>query len=192
MQELYNTQRLREYALWYYNRYFPSNAKLIQKLQEKGGKDNTNRVFRDIKYLLQEEEIIKAKIDTYVFRNKNYRYIRQKMAEKLFPKLKVEAYLSKYIQKQESILDENFLRKRIESYITKGKSKQYIFSKLWETKEDRILLESILVDYFSEGESENILREYEKLKNKYSKEKITQKLISKWFLYNEIRKTLDF
>jgi hypothetical protein len=32
---VYDFQRLRDYALWYYFRYFPSNKRLQIKLQEK-------------------------------------------------------------------------------------------------------------------------------------------------------------
>jgi len=136
---------------------------------------------------MQEDEIIKAKIDNYIFRNKNYRYIRQKMREKLFNSEKVESYLEKYINSGESILDENFLRKKIENYISKGKSRYYIFQTLWETKLDREKLEVLLEEYFPDWESENILREYEKIRHRYDKQKIIQKLLAKWFKYDEIK-----
>jgi len=93
----YSFQRLKDYALWYYFRYYPSNKKLLRKLEEKGSQEDAQKVFQEIKHLLQEEQIIAAKIDNYIFRNKNYRYIRQKMTEKLFPKDRVENYLEKYI-----------------------------------------------------------------------------------------------
>lgn len=130
MDKKYSQQRLKDYALWYYFRYYPSNNRLLQKLREKGSTENTEQVFKDILHLMQEDEIIKAKIDNYIFRNKNYRYIRQKMREKLFNSEKVESYLEKYINSGESILDENFLRKKIENYISKGKSRYYIFQTL--------------------------------------------------------------
>jgi hypothetical protein len=92
----YSFQRLKDYALWYYFRYYPSNTKLLRKLEEKGSREDSEKVFQEIQRLLQEEQIIAAKIDNYIFRNKNYRYIRQKMTEKLFPKDGVENYLEKY------------------------------------------------------------------------------------------------
>lgn len=188
----YSEQRLKDYALWYYFRYYPSNARLLQKLKEKGSDDDTKKVFSEIEHLLQEEQIIAAKIDNYIFRNKNYKYIRQKMREKLFPQEKVESYLEKYLTRWKSILSEDFFRKKIELFLSKGKSKYYIQTKLWETLEDREVLHTLLDEYFTDGERENILREYEKIKNKYPKEKIIQKLISKWFRYNEIKKALNY
>jgi len=204
-EKKYSTQRLRDYALWYYFRYYPSNARLLQKLREKGSEEDSISVCKEIEHLTQESEIIKAKIDNYVFRNKNYRYIRQKMREKLFPVEKIEAYLEKYINTWESILDEDFLRRKIEIFIAKGKSRYYIFQKLWETKWDREILEWLLEKYFPNWESENILREYEKLTSTLSqplplqgkgadhkkKQKIIQKLLAKWFKYDEIKKVLQ-
>jgi len=52
------------------------------------------------------------------------------MREKLFPSERVESYLEKYVNSGESILDENFLRKKIENYSAKGKSRYYIFQTL--------------------------------------------------------------
>lgn len=187
----YTPQRLKDYALWYYFRYYPSNNKLLQKLNEKWETEDAQQVFQEIKNLTQEDEIIKAKIDNYIFRNKNYRYIRQKMREKLFPVDKTESYLEKYINSGESILDENFLRKKIENYTAKGKSRYYIFQTLGETKLDREKLEVLLEEYFPDGEYENIRREYGKIQHKYDRQKIIQKLISKWFKYEEIKKVLE-
>lgn len=183
----YTPQRLKDYALWYYFRYYPSNARLLQKLNEKWDPEDATSVFKDIQHLTQEGEIIKAKIDNYIFRNKNYRYIRQKMREKLFPSEKTEGYLEEYINTWESILDEDFLRRKIEIGISKGKSRYHIFQKLWETKQDREVLEVLLQEYFPDWESENITREYEKLKSKYNRQKIIQKLLSKWFKYDEVK-----
>ena len=187
----YSFQRLKNYAEWYYFRYYPSNAKLLQKLQEKGTEEDSIQVFQHLEHLFQENTILETKIEGYISRNKNYRYIRGKMQEKWFPKEAVEAYLEKYKDSWESLLTESYLRKKISILKEKGKSRLFIFQKLWETWEDRILLEKILDEYFSEGEEENIQKEYEKLRGKYPKEKIFQKLIAKWFRYEEIQRSLD-
>jgi len=194
-EKKYTPQRLKDYALWYYFRYYPSNGRLLQKLREKWTDEDAQKIFSEIENLLQEDEIIKAKIDNYIFRNKNYRYIRQKMREKFFPLDKTEAYLEKYLNSGQSILDESFLRKKIENYAAKGKSRYYIFQTLWETKLDREKLAILLEEYFPNWESENIRREYDKiisskpelLSSREWKQKITQKLISKWFKYDEIK-----
>jgi len=38
-------ERLKDYALWYYFRYYPSNARLVQKLNEKGSQEDAEKVF---------------------------------------------------------------------------------------------------------------------------------------------------
>lgn len=191
----YTFQRLKDYALWYYFRYYPSDARLLQKLIEKGDIGDANIIYKNIQHLMQEDEIIKAKIDNYLFRNKNFRYIRQKMREKLFPIEKIETYLKPMLESWESILDEIFLRKKIENFTSRGKSRSYIFYSLWETAADREILESLLSEYFPEWESENIEREYYKiisskpelLASRTWKQKIIQKLLSKWFKYDEVK-----
>jgi len=187
----YTSQRLKDYALWYYFRYYPSNNKLLSKLNEKGTKDDAIQVYNELKHLFQEDEIIASKIDNYIYRNKNYRYITQKMREKMFPIEKTEKYLEKYKETWESILDEEFLRRKIQNYKWKGKSKQYIIMKLSETKEDKEKLLPLIEEYFIDGEWENILKEYHKIYKKFSREKVFQKLIAKWFKYDEIKKVID-
>jgi len=195
VEKKYSPQRLKDYALWYYFRYYPSNGRLLQKLHEKWEEIDAIHVFKDIQHLTQEDEIIKAKIDNYLFRNKNFRYIRQKMREKLFPKEKIESILEPLAESGNSILDENWLRKKIQNFTARGKSRSYIFYTLWETSADRELLEWLLSECFPDGELENIQREYNKitsnkpelLKTREWKQKITQKLISKWFKYDEIK-----
>jgi len=188
MDKKYNYQRLKDYALWYYFRYYPSNKKLLQKLREKGSSEESQKVFSEISHLLQENEIIASKIENYIFRNKNYRYIRQKMFEKWFPKESIESYLEKYIESWKSILDRDFLKKKIDTYARKWKSRKFILQKLWETIEDREVLEKLLSEYFIEWEWKNIQKHYEKLKNKYPTQKCIQKLVEKWFHYSDIKK----
>lgn len=188
----YSPQRLKDYALWYYFRYYPSNKKLLTKLKEKGSTDNAEKIFQKISNLLQEDEIIRAKIENYIFRNKNYRYIEQKMAEKLFPRDKVSQYLETYKNSWKSLLSDQYLEKKIVWFIKKGKSKNYILQKLWETPLDKEKIELFLNQNYKEDiERENILREYKKIKDKFPREKIIQKLLTKGFSYNSIKKSMS-
>ena len=109
------------------------------------------------------------------------------MFEKWFPKHAIESYLEKYTETWKSILDDSYLKKQIDILARKGKSKRYIYQKLWETKQDRQVLENLLNEYFIDGEQENIIKNHEKLKNKYPQQKIIQKLIEKGFSYSEIK-----
>lgn len=190
-QEIYSLSRLKNYAEWYYFRYYPSNEKLLQKLREKGSEEDALKIYEYIFPLTQEEAILETKIEGYILRNKNFRYIEQKMREKLFSKEKVEAYLKQYRDKGESLYKEEYLRKKIEYYIEKWKSKQYTFWKLGETREDKYLLEHIFEKYFEDWEWEALRKEYEKIKGKSDKQKIIQKLLMKWFRYDDIKKLLS-
>lgn len=96
IENKYTFQRLKNYAEWYYFRYFPSDKKLLQKLQQKGSDDDAQKVFLEMKHLLVEDRTLESLIENYIFRHKNFRYITQKMREKGFPTEKVENYLMQY------------------------------------------------------------------------------------------------
>jgi len=97
------------------------------------------------------------------------------------------------------------LRRKIEIFTSKGKSRYHIFQKLGETKWDREILKWLLQEYFPDWEWENIKREYEKLSstlsqphslqeqgaNHKNRQKIIQKLLSKGFRYDDIKKVLQ-
>lgn len=189
-QEKYNFTRLKNYAEWYYFRYYPSDAKFLQKLREKWEGDDAQKIYDEMKEFLVEDRTLETLIENYIYRNKNYRYITTKMREKLFPIEKVQNYLEKYKQSWESLLREEYLIWKIENFLKKGKSRQYIFQKLWESSEDAALLENIFETYFWGREDEALKKEYEKIKEKYEKQKIIQKLIAKWFRYEDIKKLL--
>ena len=96
---------------------------------------------------------------------------------------------SEFIEEGKSILDENRLFKKIENYKQKWKSKNYIRQKLIERSEDKILVEKFLDEIFYENdEFENLKKEYEKIHKRYDRNKIIQKLLVKWFRYDDIKK----
>ena len=202
MEQLkYNYQRLKNYAEWYYFCYYPSNEKFFKKLCEKWELSDAEKIYAEMEEFLVEDRTLETIIENYIHRNKNYRYIASKMREKLFSVEKVEKYLEKYRESWESLLREEYLIRKIENFLQKGKSKNYIFQKLWETPEDKELLEHIFQKYFYEWEDDALRREYEKIKDwverKYSslwpreqEQKIIQKLIAKGFSYDAIKKML--
>jgi len=189
-QEKYNFTRLKNYAEWYYFRYYPSDAKFLQKLREKWETDDAQRIFNEMKEFLVEDRTLETLIENYIYRNKNYRYIKQKMREKLFPAEKVEKYLEKYKDSWESLLREEYLIRKIEHFLQKGKSRNYIFQKLSETPEDKDLLENVFTEYFVDWDHEALRKEYEKIKSKFEKPKIIQKLLMKGFCYDDIKKLI--
>lgn len=189
----YNFQRLKDYCLWYYFRYFPSNKRLENKLLEKSNwdKELVNKVISEIKHLLEEENIIRSKIKNYLFRNKNLKYIKQKLYEKLFQKVFIEEILqNEYIEEGKSLLSENFVERKILFYKNKGKSRNYISNKLIERKEDIQIVEKALENVFIDWDKENLEIEYLKIKNSFKEQKVIEKLLRKWFIYNDIKEVI--
>jgi len=192
MIKKYTFQKLRDYALWYYFKYFPSNKKLQDKMLEKSwNTDLVAQVFESIKHLLNEEEIIITKIRLYLFRNKNLNYIKSKLLEKSFSKELIEIILEMYFLKEwKSLLNERYLKNIILNYKNKWKSKKYIKNKLIERQEDIKIVDKIIDEIFSDWEQEQIKKEIEKLSLKFDKNKIIEKLLRKGFSYEEIKKSM--
>ena len=186
--------RLKDYALWYYFRFFPSNRKLEQKLLEKTelNRELVDSIIDNIKHLFTEDDIIRSNIKNLIFRNKNLNYIRLNLMKKQFPKERINEILAnEFWSEEKSILDPFSLMKKIENYKNKGKSIQYIKNQLIERKLDRESVDNALLEvYWVDWDNENLIREYNKLEWKYDKQKIIEKLLRKWFFYGEIKNIL--
>lgn len=186
----YNFDTLRNYALWYYFRYFPSVKKLSEKLLQKSkDEEMSKKVMESILHLTQEKQVIWDKIRLFILKNKNLHYIKNSLMQKWFEKYDIENILqNNFLEEGKSLLNEKSLKIKIENYKNAGKSIMYIKQKLIERSEDRELIEAIINELFPALDSENIEKEIEKLKTKYPKEKLVQKLLQKWFTYNDIKK----
>lgn len=184
---------LYNYWLWYYLKYFSSRWKVREKLIEKSWNnfELTEKVLEKMEVIIEEEANTRARIKHLLFRNKNINYIKTNLYQKKYDKEIVEKLLKEeFIKEDESLLSESFLIKKVSDYKDKGKSRQYIFSKLIERKPDKALLETILDKVFLEWDNENLLREYEKIKGKFEKNKIIEKLLRKGFFYDDIKRYL--
>lgn len=189
----YNFENLKNYALWYYFRYFPSSKKLLEKLNEKSKNNELSlKVFENISHLVNDKQVAWDKIRLYLLRNKNLKYIKGKLLEKWFEKSLIQKILENdFLEEWKSLLNQKSLFIKIENYKNAGKSIQYIKQKLIERPEDREMVENTIEDIFQEWEDENLQKELEKLQNKnLDKQKLIQKLLQKWFQYNEIKKYL--
>ena len=153
------SQKIIDYAIWYYLKYYPSPEKLKRKLKEKFWPDSEKWQ----KYWgISEEEIefiIKEKL-------KNI------------------------------ITEEEVIKAKIRFYKNKWKSKRYILSKMFERLENKELTEKFLEETFINWELELIQNEYEKQTKKLNtkfdwyelKRKIIERLLRKWFNYNDVIK----
>ena len=115
------------------------------------------------------------------------------MFQKYFDKELVLLILrEEYNFENETLLNEEKLKKQIILLKQKGKSKNYIKNKFLERNQDKDLVENILSEVFCDWELENLKKEYEKIKNKwFDKQKIFQKLFSKWFNYEDIKRVIS-
>jgi len=91
------SQKIIDYAIWYYLKYYPSPKKLALKLEQKFWeksekwkkywgitKEEIDFIIKEkLKNILQEEEVIKAKIKSYKNKGKSKKYIILKMFERL-------------------------------------------------------------------------------------------------------------
>ncbi len=201
------SQKIVDYAIWYYLKYFPSKKALEKKLFEKFWPNSEKwKVYwwiweKEIDFILNqkmssiifEEEVAKSKIRNYIEKNKNFSYIKTKMFQKYFDKELVLLILrEEYNFENETLLNEEKLKKQIILLKQKGKSKNYIKNKFLERSQDKDLVENILSEVFCDWELENLKKEYEKIKNKwFDKQKIFQKLFSKWFNYEDIKRVIS-
>ena len=145
------SQRIIDYAIWYYLKYYPSIKKLRAKLLEKFWPNSENGK----KYWgIWEQEI------DYIIN------------ERL----------------QNIIAEDEVIKSKIRLYKSRWKSKSYIMNKLYERQEPKELIELYLEEAFLEWEQENLNREYDKIKDKYEKNKVVEKLLRKWFRYDDIKR----
>lgn len=193
-------ESFRNYALNYYLRYYPSKKKFREKLLKKSWWDEktVDEIIKSMENIIVEKLVIESKIRVYITRNKNLSYIKSKLFEKWFEKEQYEEILNNNYNLDETLLDADYIKRKILDYKNKWKSRNYIFQRLFERKQDKDLInESLDQIYTKEDELENIKLEYENLTSNYSesiwrtdKNKIIEKLIRKGFNYGEIKKVI--
>lgn len=188
-------QRLKDYTLWYYFRYYPSIWKLKFKLRQKtqNNEDLISKLFEDIGNLFIDKPIIESKIQNYLFRNKNKNYIITQLIAKQFKREDVLEIFHNLTTDNKSLLSQDYVYKKIVQLKNKNKSIQYIKNKLIEQPEDKDLVENIINEIFKEEwENSQIKKEIEKLNHKnLEQQKLIQKLLQKWFRYSDIKNSLN-
>lgn len=196
-----NFQALKTYGYNYYSAYIPSLQKLEQKLLEKSqNKELSKQVLRELSTYIDEQKNIRSYIRYYRERNKNISYIRQKLKEKLFKKEEIEYILqTEILSSWESILNREYILKKVSDLKEKGKSKNAIRQKLIERKEDSHLVETCIQEIFwEENENSSLKKALEKILKGRSlqeisrdeKQKLIQKLLLRGFEYSEIKNYL--
>ncbi|MCD5380855.1 RecX family transcriptional regulator [Candidatus Gracilibacteria bacterium] len=168
------SQKITNYAIWYYLKYFPSIGKMKQKLDMKfGPKSEKGKKYGgifedDIDYILKEKmgniivekEIISANIRNYLMRGKNYYYIVQKLTEKRFIKEEfIEILMSEFDSENRSLINPEKLYKQVLNLKKKNKSKNYIRNKFVDRPLDNEIVDEVLNEIFGDDESKQIKNE---------------------------------
>ena len=172
------SQKIVDYAIWYYLRYFPSTQKLRNKLTEKFW-PNSERgqkygwIFpEDIDYILEwkmgaiidEHEVIRSNIRWYINKWKNINYIKSKLYGKLFIKDDYEKILSEeFNSDHETLLQYQKVLKQALTLKNKNKPANYIRQKFIESSLDKQLVENVIQEIFPDGEQELLITELLKI-----------------------------
>lgn len=96
-----------------------------------------------------------------------------------------------YNYQDKSILNAEKVIKKVRDLKKRWKSMMHIKQKLIERDLDREQVEKVVGEAFLNGDSENIELEYYKLKDKYEKQKVIEKLLRKWFQYGDIKNIIE-
>ena len=138
------SQKIIDYAIWYYLKYYPSPKKMIFKLKEKFGpesekwkkywwifEEEIEFIIKDkLKNIIQEEEVIESKIRNYKNKWKSKLYIKGKMFERMEDKDLVENKLNIYFENWEEENIKKELKKLWFSEELEYNEKQKILKKL--------------------------------------------------------------
>lgn len=178
-----NEETLKNYALWYYLKYYPSIWKLIKKLKEKTQNNELiAEVLEIIKENLNEEYLLETKIQELLDKGKTSQFIINKLSEKLFQKNDIEKILANK-NEWENIKSYKYIEEKI---ISKSKTKsiksiKYNLIRSWFNSEtiEKLITENNIVD-----SQEKILKYINNFKEKWlDKNQLISKMIQKWYKY---------
>lgn len=178
--------QLRNYAEWYYTKYFPSRKALRDKLERKSEDPiMVGKVMADLAFLIVEESVIESRIHGYISQGKTIRYIRLKLAQKKFDHELVEKALeneSDILKNSETYRSQ--IEKSLEKGIQKWASKRSLVYELQMKYPDaRDMIGELTRDY---DDREILQKKAPELLRKYSQEQVVWKLSQKGFQISDI------
>jgi len=178
-------ETLKNYALWYYLRYYPSIWKLVKKLEQKTqNKENIKKLLIELKDDFREEYLLEIKIWELLDKWKSQRFIISKLIQKDFKKDDIEKILLNLTPKSENNFKSYaYIKQKIELSLNKKSIKNIVCS-LLQSWFDKEIISQIIEENKLWDTEDKILNEIEKLKQgQFQKEKIIQKMFSKWYKY---------
>lgn len=184
-----NKNTLKNYAIWYYKSFSPSINKLKSKLKEKNSNDEIiNWIITEISDILNEEYILSLKINTFLEKWKDDKYILFNLKKKLFKENEILNAIDKL--KSENTYSCDYLKNKIISSKAKKsiKSIKINLLKSWysKTQIDEIIENSNIYD-----EADDIRKHIDKYNLKWlDKKSIINKLLQKWYFYKDFKDLL--
>ncbi len=178
--------QLKNYAEWYYTKYFPSRKKLLEKLLSKESeREVVDRVMNDLSSLIVEEQNVESRVHAWIQAGKTEQYIKTKLLQKKFDTDIVRKTLETY---ESSFSSPDIYRGKIEQFIEKRKRQhssrhkiQYELRSLYPDLKS--LIEEMLADYDDE---EALIEKIPALLKKYPQEKVVQKCSVEGFRTSDI------
>lgn len=184
-------QTLKNYALRYYFKYNISIKKLESKLIEKS-KDSklSKEVLLNIASLLQENNILDNLVRNLAEKWKSEKFILNKLKLKWFIESEIKEIISTNVNII-SISSKIQLQNTIKDLLLKKPFKSIIFS-LKQKWYDQNLIQELIDELWEHNQEELILNTIESFKSKWiENNKIIQKILQKWFSYNEFKNFLN-
>ncbi|MCK9272298.1 RecX family transcriptional regulator [Candidatus Gracilibacteria bacterium] len=182
-------ETLKNYALWYYLRYYPSIGKLVKKLEQKTqNKENIKKLLIELKDDFREEYLLEIKIGELLDKGKSQRFIISKLIQKDFKKDDIEKILLNLTPKSENNFKSYaYIKQKIELSLNKKSIKNIVCS-LLQSGFDKEIISQIIEENKLGDTEDKILNEIEKLKQgQFQKEKIIQKMFSKGYKYGDFK-----
>ncbi len=183
---LMSSEYFRNYAIWYYEKYFPSVNFLRKKLQEKWASgEEIIGIFDDLSSFFQEKKIIEWRVQFFLSRGKNAKTTRQLLLQKGFEKSLIDEVLT---EKKEEFSSEEYIPHIL------GCIKKY-YEKWYSRKKAQFLLRgsfpehsSLLSEFLHDYDEITILdKKIPELQGKGIQEwKIVSKLLSEGFSTTDI------
>lgn len=180
-------ETLKNYALWYYLRYYPSVWKLVKKLEQKTqNKKDIEKLLVELKDDFREEYILEYKIDELIKKWKSQKFIIQKLSLSFFKKEDIEKILEEKYSDNINF-STSYLKQKIETSLNQ-KSLTHIKYNLLKSWFDKEIIDQIIDENNLWDTEDKIINEIQKLKqSQFQKEKIIQKMFSKWYKYSDFK-----
>lgn len=189
-----NFEHLRLYGEKYYQKYLPSSSKLKKQLESKCKETIiVEKVIKSLTPIINDTKISNSIAQKLATKGKNTFQIKSELLKKMFAKDIVNNSLNLISNNMVMKIENSPLISKIKSLHKKGKSKREILQKFKNSLYDPKEITRVIEENSVEQTEVDILKiEIEKLiRKKVDKNKLIKRLLSKGFVYQDIKKILS-